>query len=280
MNLLTSQLDSRLVKRTFERVAPCYDHFSFLQKEVNERMAARLNYINFTPDNLLDAGSGTGYGGSLLRQHYGSTLILEVDIVLPMLWQAHQNFLNKHPNSDKQHLLNADIGFLPIASNKIDMVWSNLVLHWINQLDDALREFYRILRSNGCFMFSMLGGQTLQELRDAFLQVNKKKSVHDFMPIEEIGDALVRTGFSEPVVDKEIITLIYPDILSIVRDLRGNGAFNQRLDRSATLMGKEKWQNMCEHYELLRTNGYLPVTCEIIYGHAWCMKSSALYSLS
>ena len=280
MNLLKSELDLRLVKHTFECVAPYYDDFYFLQKEVNERMVSRLNYINFTPTNVLDAGSGTGYGGSLLRQCYGDTPILEVDIALPMLWQSHQKFLNEYPNIKKQWLLNADICVLPIASNQVDMVWSNLALHWINRLDDALKEFYRVLQLNGCFMFSMFGEQTLQELRYAFLQVNQKKSVHDFMPIEEVGDALVRAGFSEPVVDKEIITLTYPDISSMVRDLRGNGAFNQLLGRRTTLMGKKRWQNMLKHYESFRKNGDLPATCEIIYGHAWRMESSEPYLFS
>jgi len=280
MNLLKSELDGRLVKHTFERVAPCYDDFSFLQKEVSERMAARLNYIHFTPANILDAGSGTGYGGFLLRQCYGDTPILETDIALPMLWQSHQKFLSAYSPTKKQWLLNADIGILPIASNQIDMVWSNLALHWINRLDDVLKEFYRVLRLNGCIMFSMFGEQTLQELRYAFWQVNQKQSVHGFLPIEEVGDALVRSGFSEPVVDKEVITLTYPDILSMVCDLRGNGACNQLLSRRTGLMGKKRWQNMVKCYESFRKNGDLPVTCEIIYGHAWRMESSASYSLS
>lgn len=275
MNLLKPKLDERLVKRTFEQVAPCYDDFSFLQKEVNERMAARLNYINFTPANILDAGSGTGYGASLLRQCYGDTPIIETDIALPMLWQSHQKFSNEYPPTKKQWLLNADIGMLPIASNQMDMVWSNLALHWINRLDDTLKEFYRVLRLNGCVMFSLFGEQTLQELRYAFWQANQKQSVHGFMPIEEVGDALVNAGFSEPVVDKEVITLTYPDILSMVRDFRGNGACNQLLGRRTTLMGKKRWQNMAKHYESFRKNGDLPATCEIIYGHAWRMESSS-----
>ncbi|WP_353849858.1 methyltransferase domain-containing protein [Accumulibacter sp.] len=66
-------------------------------------------------------------------------------------------------------LLAADAAALPFKPQSIDLLWSNLLLHW---LDDPLQGFrkaaYRLLEIDGLLMFSTFGPDTLKELRASF----------------------------------------------------------------------------------------------------------------
>jgi malonyl-CoA O-methyltransferase len=70
-------------------------------------------------------------------------------------------------------------------------------------------------------------------------------------------------------MDMEYITVTYPDVTSVMRDLKAIGAHNVMQGRRRGLMGKNAWQKAIGEYEKLRTDGKLPATFEVVYGHAW-----------
>ena len=118
-------------------------------------------------------------------------------------------------------------------------------------------------------MFSTFGPDTLKELRSAFQGVDGHSHVNRFTDMHDIGDMLTHSGFAEPVMDMEIITLTYSDLKSVMQDLRGIGAHNATAGRSQGMMGKTAWKHISERYESFRRDGKLPATFEIVYGHAW-----------
>jgi len=122
-------------------------------------------------------------------------------------------------------------------------------------------------------MFSTFGPDTLKELRQSFAQVDAFSHVNRFIDMHDIGDLLVHNGFSTPVMDMEYITLTYPDVTSVMRDLKAIGAHNVTQGRQQGLMGKNKWQKAIAEYEKLRRDGKLPATYEVVYGHAWKPQS-------
>ncbi|MDO9311265.1 MAG: malonyl-[acyl-carrier protein] O-methyltransferase BioC, partial [Nitrosomonas sp.] len=71
----------------------------------------------------------------------------------------------------------------------------------------------------------------------------------------------------------EYITLTYPDVSSVMCDLKAIGAHNVTQGRNQGLMGKNKWQKAIAEYEKLRCDGKLPATYEVVYGHAWKPQS-------
>jgi malonyl-CoA O-methyltransferase len=87
--------------------------------------------------------------------------------------------------------------------------------------------------------------------------------------MHDIGDALTRAGLSEPVLDVERLTMMYPDIAAITRDLKGIGAHNAAAARARGLTGKGRWRAMTAAYEGRRREGLLPATYEVVYGAAW-----------
>ena len=208
-----------------------------------------------------------------LARRYPRAQRVALDIALPMLEQAR----DRAGGAMRAWLsrvrplwpVGGDLERLPFAPAVFDLVWSNLALQWVNDLPGALGEFARVLRPGGLAMFSTFGPDTLRELREAFAGVDGYTHVSRFADMHDIGDMLVAAGFADPVVDMERVTLTYPDLRAVMRDLKAIGARNATTGRRAGLMGRDAWARVEAAYEVRRRDGRLPATYEVVYGHAW-----------
>jgi malonyl-CoA O-methyltransferase len=117
-------------------------------------------------------------------------------------------------------------------------------------------------------MFSCFGPDTLKELRDAFGQSDKAAHILPFVDMHDFGDMLVHAGFSTPVMDMETITVTYEHLEKLMADVRALGG-NPLATRHKGLFGKDAWNRVAAELERRRTAGKLPLTFEIIYGHAF-----------
>jgi len=234
-------------------------------------MLERLEYIKLQPGRILDAGSGTGWGTRRLTQRYPAAQMIALDIAIGMLLAARgtSGWWQKLFGGARQMQVCGDMEALPLAANSIGMVWSNLAMQWCNDLPATFTELHRVLEVEGLLMFSTFGPDTLKELRQAFSGVDRHNHFNRFTDMHDIGDMLVHSGFAEPVMDMEYITLTYDDVRGVLQDLKAIGANNATGGRSRGLMGKNAWARLAENYERLRSNGKLPATFEVVYGHAW-----------
>ena len=264
-------IDKKMMRRAFSRAAASYDSSAVLQREVCKRMLERLDFIRLKPNCLLDAGSGTGWGGRQLAERYPDAQVVSLDIALGMLQAAKSrfNWWQKLFGGSRQMAVCADVEALPLAAKSVEMVWSNLALQWCNDLPATFVELHRALKVEGLVMFSTFGPDTLKELRQAFNGVDGHNHLNRFADMHDIGDMLVQAGFSEPVMDMEYITLTYEDVRGVLQDLKSIGAHNTTQGRGQGLMGKSAFSRFLSNYEKLRRDGKLPATYEIVYGHAW-----------
>ena len=265
------EIDKKQVRRAFSRAAQDYDASAVLQREVCTRMLDRLSCIKLQPSHLIDIGSGTGWGTRQLAERYPKAEITALDIAFGMLQVARgtSSWWQKLFAGKRENYLCADVEALPLASNSVDMVWSNLALQWCNDLPSTFIELQRVLKIEGLLIFSSFGVDTLKELRVAFSGVDGYNHLNRFADMHDVGDMLVSAGFADPVMEMERITLTYNDVRSVMQDLKSIGANNATTGRSSGMMGKATWQRVTENYERLRRDGKLPATFEIIYGHAW-----------
>ncbi len=270
-------LDKARVRASFDRAARSYDAAAILQKEVRARMLARLEYIKIAPHTILDAGAGTGHATRDLAGRYQDSRVIALDIALGMLRQseAGQPWWRKWMGKPQNRLC-ADIEQLPLAAGSMDMIWSSLAIQWCNDLDATFAGMARVLRPEGLFMFSTFGPDTLKELRTATAVDPDHVHVSRFMDMHDIGDALVRNGFTAPVLDVENFVMTYDDVLGVMRDLKAIGARNAAQGRRRGLEGKGFLQRLTERYEQFREDGKLPATFEVVYGHAWKSESADL----
>jgi malonyl-CoA O-methyltransferase len=223
-----------------------------MEAEVGARMLGRLDYVKLAPRRILDAGSGPGREAKALTRRYPKAQLLALDFALPVLRGARRRFF------EKKLLVCGDIVQLPLADGSIDLLWSNMALHWAADPAAALREFERVLAPQGLLMFSTLGPDTLKELRAAAGAAR----VHAFVDMHDVGDMLVAAGFAAPVIDMEMLEITYADGGTLLQDLRRSGQTSARADRARGLAGRR--------FDARLRAQLLPrATFEVVYGHAW-----------
>jgi malonyl-CoA O-methyltransferase len=162
-----------------------------------------------------------------------------------------------------------DIEQLPLRAAAVSMLWSNLALQWVNDLQRAFTEFKRVLAPGGLLMFSTFGPDTLKELRAAYQGIDRYTHVHRFTDMHDLGDFLVHAGFADPVMDMEYITMTYADVRGLMRDLKAIGAHNVTAGRRPGMTARAMLSRVERNYEASRRDGRLPATFEVVYGHAW-----------
>jgi len=260
-----NQVDKEQARRAFERAATRYDEVAVLQREIGRRMLDRLDYVKIAPRAVLDAGCGTAELTAALAQRYPNAELVALDFAHGMV--RHGRARDGWPRAP--HWVCGDVEALPLASQSVDLVYSNAVLQWSTDLPGAFAEFLRVLRPGGLLMFSTFGPDTLAELRAAWAAVDGHSHVSRFVDMHDLGDLLVGTRFAEPVMDCERLTVTYATVDDLMRDLKTLGAHNVTAGRARGLTGRRRLDAMRAAYERFRTDGRLPASYEVVYGHAW-----------
>jgi malonyl-CoA O-methyltransferase len=257
--------DKSLARRSFASAAGGYDRAAALQQEVGKRLLQRLELMRIQPRRILDLGCGTGQCIPDLFARYGGSEVVALDIALPMLGLARK----RKRWLRKPVCVCGDAEGLPFADNSFELVFSNLMLQWCVDLEAVFGELQRVLRPGGLLLFTSFGPDTLQELRESWHRVDGYNHVNAFQDMHDVGDALVRTRFADPVMDVERITVTYPDVWKLMRELKQVGAHNVTAGRRRGLTGKAHMQRLVEAYERYRSDGLLPASYEVVNGHAW-----------
>ncbi|HVV69188.1 MAG TPA: malonyl-ACP O-methyltransferase BioC [Gammaproteobacteria bacterium] len=257
------------IKNAANYAAATYDSVAIIAREVARRLDARLDFMRIQPQVILDLGAGTGYSSGFLAKRYPEAQIIAVDFAESMLKQAQKN----HSAQPEITWICADAEQLPLPEFSVDLVVSNFMLPWCEDIEAVLAETQRVLKPGGLLLFSTLGPDTLQELRASWAEVDEMAHVHVFFDMHDIGDAILRAHLVEPVMDREVIMLSYANPRQLLRDLKLCGWQNLLVERHQFLTGKKRLQKFLENYEKWRDKeSRFPVTYEVIYGHAFCVE--------
>lgn len=247
-----------------------YDNANILQREIAARMAERLDYLKLAPGVILDLGARTGFGTRLLQQRFPAALAVAIDVTPEIL---HQRF----PAAAKWKRLiglgdspfacaGAEFTRLPLRDASVDMLWSNLALHY-HDPDAVCKEARRVLKPGGLIMFSLFGPDTLKELRAVC--GSEGAGMKRLIDMHDVGDVLSHNGFTAPVMDMETLKLTYSDTADLLQDLRNTGEKNLLPEMLRDEVSPDCIASVSRLYEAFRADGKLPATYEIIYGHAW-----------
>jgi malonyl-CoA O-methyltransferase len=262
--------DARAVRRSFDRVSETFTDCAQVHAEIRARLFERLEPVRLEPRVIVDLGAAHGAGAKALGARYRAARIVAIDLSPAMLRCAARN----------QRLFRrfarvaADAQRLPLVTGSVDLLFSNLMLQWCHDPDAVLRELRRVLRTGSLLAFTTLGPDTLKELRQAW-GVDGHVHVHRFIDMHDLGDALLRAGFAEPVMETERLTVTYPDLAALERELKGSGSCNLAAGRRPGLSGRALRRSAHERYEAMRRDQVLPVSLEVIYGHAWIGAAKA-----
>jgi malonyl-CoA O-methyltransferase len=221
--------------------------------------------VRLEPAVVLDLGAGTGHASLALKRRFRASQVVALDLAEGMLREAgsRQTLLRRFRR------VCAHAAALPLREASVDLVFSNLMLLWCTDPDAVFRECRRVLRPGGLLTFTTFGPDTLVELRRAWAAADRHTHVNRFIDMHDLGDALLRAGLVEPVMDVERYTLTYAEVRDLMRDLKAIGAHNANAGRPRGLTGKGALTRMTAAYETLRRDGRLPATQEVVFGQAW-----------
>ncbi|MDZ7645317.1 MAG: methyltransferase domain-containing protein [Woeseiaceae bacterium] len=254
---------TRDVQRRFDRVAADFDRADFVHRSTAAGLLERLAPVTLQAGHVLDLGAGTGSLGRELSRFFGRARVVSLDLSHGMLRRAR----HKRWRFARRAELQASASAIPLRTDSIDAVVANQLLPWLGDPAALFAEVARVLRRDGLFAFAALGPDSLRELRDAF--ADDEPHVFRFPDMHDLGDAMVRAGLRDPVLDVDHLRIEYRDTRSLYRDLAACGARNTLAGRRRTLTGKARFARLDAALAAQFREGRLGVTLELVYGHAW-----------
>lgn len=253
--------DRARLRRHKDRCRARYSEHAFLFDEAADRLMDRLDDVVRTFPRVLALGGGVG---GRMRGRRGVETVVSAEAA--GVFAAG---------------VVADEDALPFADGVFDLIVSNLSLHWVNDLPGALVQIRRTLKPDGFFCATMLGGETLHELRrclmDAELAVlgGAEARVSPFAGVRDMGNLLMRAGFALPVADGDTITVTYADPLALLRDLRGMGETNALAGLRRPLRRDVLFDALRRYGETFaEPDGRIVATFDVIHLAGWAPDAS------
>lgn len=247
--------DRAAVRRHRDRAAPGLSASDFLFRESGARLLDRLDDVTRDFPRALDLGCHTG-----LVSHWKIGGLVQCDLSTAMARAAAGNGRATF-----------------VADASLDLVVSNLALHWVNDLPGALIQVRRALKADGLFLASLFGTDTLKELRAVLLEAEADvaggagRRVSPFTDVRDAGALLSRAGFALPVVDADTITVTYADMFRLMADLRAMGETNAVRERRKHVSRRDVFTRAAELYAARHTDtrGRIVATFQIVTMTAW-----------
>ena len=253
-----------------DRAAQTFFEYDFLVREIGARLSDRLLDMARKFPLTLDLGARTGGYGPVPGGPGGIEHVVSCELSERMARQIENNGVVCDPE------------FLPFAEGRFDLVYSNLELHWANDLPGCLLQITRSLKPDGLFLAAILGGNTLTELRDVLMAAEldvtggASPRVSPFAELRDAGALLQRAGLALPVVDADEITVTYENLFRLLADLRGMGETNTVRERVRTATRRNIFLRAAELYleRYPAEDGRIRATFEIIFLHGWAPHES------
>ena len=269
-------LDPSAVSR-WQRIAPPAS--PWLNEEVARRMQERLQWIKLQPQAWAHWGALRGgmQAHSQLAARYPGSACFIVEMRDGRAQEAIKNIVKPWWRPSQWRA--ASPRFEAPPPDSVDMLWANMALHESADPQALLAAWHQALKVNGFLMFSCLGPDTVRELRAMYALLGWPPAGHELTDMHDWGDMLVQTGFAEPVMDMERITLTYESPARLLRELAELGR-NFHPGRFPALRGRQ-WKARLERElaaRLAGADGRLSLTFEVIYGHA--LKGAPKFRLS
>ncbi len=241
----------------------------FLLREVAEDMDTRLSMVLRDFPVCVELGGHTGLLAHRLAARKGTERVYRLE--------QHTDFFQ---SSD--HGIVADAEMLPLAAESCNLIVSPLFLHWANDLPGSLIQIRHSLKPDGLFLATLLGRNSLYELRDVFLTADSEISggasprVAPLPDLKDMGSLLQRAGFTLPVVDQDSLTVRYDTMFDLIRDLRQMGATNMLMDRTRLSMRRATLMRAADLYQqrYADEDGRIRATFQILSLSGWSPHES------
>ena len=217
-NTSKKAINKEAVKASFSKAADHYDQFAELQREIGHHLFGLMPVNVKQSTSILDLGCGTGYFSALLRDVSIKASLTCFDLSPQMLQRTAQRKLSQC------RYIEGDIDAQPFTAGQFDLIFSNLVLQWSEQLSLSLQQTNQALNNGGNLCFSTLLDGSLFELQQAWKSVDSAVHVNHFLTKEQVLIAVKLAGYQRVNIFTETRIKKYTDVISVLKALKGIGA--------------------------------------------------------
>ncbi|MBE1236804.1 malonyl-ACP O-methyltransferase BioC [Phaeovibrio sulfidiphilus] len=251
--------DKLRVARSFSQASPAYDARAGLQTVVGAALLDLLETgCSRAPEVLIDLGCGTGARTALLMDLHPGARAFGLDLAQGMARHA----ASRAPGA---FYVTGDMEALPFAPRVADLLYSSLAIQWCEDPASVLREAHRVLRPGGRFVFSTLLAGTLWQLEEGWRQVDSHVHVNRFRTGGDYRSLAENAGFRITAWREETRIETFPDVLALMRSVKGIGARNLNTGRRPGLTAPARIAALARAFEPLRTLEGLPLTYRVLY---------------
>jgi malonyl-CoA O-methyltransferase len=264
-NPAAERVDAVAAQRVLHRLTRA-PQTPWLHEEAARRMGERLAWIKRQPEQVLDWSGAAGPCREVLAAAYPKTQLLQVVEAGEAPEAPDASWWRRWTRAGSAPRRVA-AGAVPHAAAAL--VWSNMRLHFAPYPVPLLRAWRSALAPDGFLMFSTLGPGSLGPLRELYEMLGWGPAHAPFVDMHDLGDMLVETGFAEPVMDQETLTLSYASPEALLSELRGLGA-NLAPQRFRGLRTRHWRQALTERLAgRAGADGRIALPIELVYGHAF-----------
>ncbi|MBJ3786197.1 methyltransferase domain-containing protein [Devosia sediminis] len=172
--------------------------------------------------------------------------------------------------------------FPDLPEGEQDLIVSLLHLQAVNDVPGHLARLRRLLKPDGLLMAAFVGGESLTELREAFLTADLQVSggasarVAPMAQVRDAGALLQRAGFALPVADVETHRVRYGTPFALMAELKALGASNPLADRPRRFATRTLLAAAAQAYAERDSDpdGRVRATLEIIWIAGWVPHES------
>lgn len=255
--------DRTLLRRRRTRALACAGYPDFLEARAAREIADRLSVMLHRFETTLVVGTASGPLAATVAATGRVGRAILADIVA------------EGPAGRVDVVLDPEL--LPLVPESLDAVVCGLGLERLNDLPGALAQIRRALKPDGLFLAVLLGGDTLIELRHAWVVAESELTggasprIAPFADVRELGGLLQRAGFALPVADSDRLTARYSGGLALMRELKAMGLANPLDRRRRKPVGKALMARAAAVYDatFADPDGRVRATFELVALTGW-----------
>jgi SAM-dependent methyltransferase len=247
----------------------------FDQLQIARNRARRVGKDNFVRDLVLDDLADRL---STYKRDFAHAVLIGPDpeTLPPTLFSANGPIKVQHVDAF------VGDGVPPIPGDEYDLIISLLHLQAVDDVPGHLARLRRMLKPDGLLMAAFVGGESLTELREAFLAADIQVSggasarVAPMAQVRDAGALLQRAGFALPVADVETHRVRYSTPFALMAELKALGASNPLIDRPRRFATRGLLAAAASAYAAndADPDGRIRATLEIIWIAGWVPHES------
>ena len=153
-----------------------------LTRRLYQRVIADLAALRLVEAKVLDVGTGPGALARELARSLPGLQVYGIDLSEDMIGLARAH-ARREQLEERVHFESADVAHLPYPDQSFDVVVSTISMHHWHELEQPLRELYRVLRPGG------------------------RVWIYDFrfVKVQTVEKALVNTPFGETLLEHRLV---------------------------------------------------------------------------